>query len=76
MSYTFNANGASGDDDSEFSWQHIVEPSSIDFAQYDLGEVADICHANGRYAWIKAGTNQWGVTDPSDETKPTVSARS
>ncbi len=70
VSYTYNANGASGDDNTEFVWQQIVEPTSIDYAQYDLGEIADICHANGRYAWVKAGTNQWGVTDIEDETKP------
>lgn len=70
VDYTFNANGAAGDDNTEFMWQQIVEPTSIEYAQYEIGEIADICHANGRYAWVKAGTNQWGVTDIDDETKP------
>ncbi|MDK9364174.1 packaged DNA stabilization protein [Lelliottia wanjuensis] len=70
VSYTFNANGAEGDDNTQFVWQQVVEPTSLENAQYDIGEVADICHANGRYAWVKKGTNLWGVTDIDDETKP------
>lgn len=70
LSYTFNANGADGDDDTVFTWRQIVEPTTIDNAQYDLGTVADITHANARYAWLKAGTNTFGVTDIDDESKP------
>lgn len=70
VGYTFNANGADGDDNTSFVWTQIVEPTDIRYAQYDLGEVADICHANSRYAWIKAGTNTFGVTDLDDETHP------
>lgn len=70
VDYTFNANGAQGDDDTTFLWKQVVEPSDILYAQYDLGTVADICHANSRYAWIKAGTNTFGVTDIADETHP------
>lgn len=70
LSYTFNANGADGDDDTVLTWRQIVEPTTIDNAQYDLGTVADITHANARYAWLKAGTNTFGVTDIDDEGKP------
>lgn len=70
VGYTFNANGAAGDDNTSFVWTQVVEPTDIRYAQYDLGEVADICHANSRYAWIKAGTNTFGVTDIDDETHP------
>ncbi|HHI2551359.1 TPA: packaged DNA stabilization protein [Klebsiella aerogenes] len=70
VGYTFNANGADGSDNTSFVWTQVVEPSDILYAQYDLGEVADICHANSRYAWIKAGTNTFGVTDIDDETHP------
>jgi hypothetical protein len=62
LSYTFNANGATGDDDTVMVWRQIVEPTTIDNAQYDLGTVADITHCNSRYAWLKAGTNTFGVT--------------
>lgn len=62
LSYTFNANGASGDDNTAMTWRQIVEATSIDNAQYDLGTVADITHANARYAWLKKGTNTFGVT--------------
>ncbi|MDK9585417.1 packaged DNA stabilization protein [Lelliottia wanjuensis] len=70
VGYTFNANGADGNDNTAFVWTQVVEPSDILYAQYDLGTVADICHANSRYAWIKAGTNTFGVTDIDDETHP------
>ncbi len=70
VSYTFNTNGASGDDNSTFLWMQTVEPTTVPTAQYDLGTVADVTHANSRYAWLKAGTNTFGVTDLDDETKP------
>lgn len=70
VSYTFNANGATGDENSTLSWTQTVEPTNIENAQFELGEVGDITHANARYAWIKKGTNTFGVTDTSDETKP------
>lgn len=70
LSYTFNANGATGDDATEFSWSQIVEPTNVKNAQFELGEVEDITHANARYAWLKKGTNTFGVTDIEDETKP------
>jgi hypothetical protein len=62
LSYTFNANGATGDDDTVMTWRQIVEPTTINNAQYDLGTVADITHCNSRYAWLKEGTNTFGVT--------------
>lgn len=70
LSYTFNANGAAGDDDTVLTWTQIVDPTTINNAQYDLGTVADITHANARYAWLKKGTNTFGVTDINDESKP------
>lgn len=70
VAYTFNLNGAGGVDASSFTWRQIIEPTTIQTAQYDLGTVADVTHANGRYAWLKAGSNTFGVTDLSDETKP------
>ena len=70
LDYTFNLNGATGDDASIFTWRQIVEPTTISTAQYELGMIADVTHANGRYAWLKEGTNTFGVTDLSDETKP------
>lgn len=70
LTYTFNLNGAGGVDASSFTWRQIIEPTTIKTAQYDLGTVSDITHANGRYAWLKEGTNTFGVTDLSDETKP------
>jgi hypothetical protein len=70
VSYTYNANGAPGDDATSFSWVQVVEPTNIKNAQYELGDVADITHANARYVWLKRGTNTFGVTDIEDETKP------
>ena len=70
VDYKFNANGSSGDDATSFQWVQIVEPTDVANTQYNLGTVADICHANSRYAWLLKGTNTFGVTDLDDETKP------
>ncbi|SUB82026.1 Phage stabilisation protein [Pragia fontium] len=39
-------------------------------AQYDIGTVIDICRARGRYAWVKYGSDTFGVTDLEDESHP------
>lgn len=73
VSYTFNANGADGEDDTQYLWMQIVSPTTVKNAQFDLGYVSDIVHAGARYAWVKKGTNTFGVTDISaeaNEAKP------
>lgn len=70
VSYTFNLNGASGDDVTLFEWLQIVEPTTIQNTQYNLGKIKDVAHANGRFAWIKDGTNELWVSDLGDQTKP------
>ncbi len=70
VSYTLNLNEASGEDATAFLWEQIVAPTSIANAQYDLGYVSAIVQAGARYAWVKQGTNTFGVTDLADETKP------
>lgn len=68
VSYTFNANGASGDDDTSFQWAQIVVPTDIENTQYDLGIVGDVCQVNGRFAWVVQGTNKFGVTSTETNT--------
>lgn len=70
VSYTLNLNGAEGDDATEFMWTQIVTPTNVANAQWDLGYASDIVQVGSRYAWVKKGTNTFGVTDPTDETKP------
>lgn len=70
VSYTLNLNGAEGEDATEFMWTQIVTPTNVANAQWDLGYASDIVQAGARYAWVKKGTNTFGVTDPLDETKP------
>lgn len=68
--YTLNLNGAEGDDATVFAWKQVVMPTSIANAQYDLGYATDVVRAGARYAWVKRGTNTFGVTDMADETRP------
>jgi hypothetical protein len=68
LSYTFNANGADGDDDTSFQWAQIVSPTDVENTQYDLGTVSDLCHANGRFCWVLKGTNEFGVTSTETNT--------
>lgn len=39
-------------------------------AQFDIGEVLDVCRARGRYVWVKKGASVFGVTDLEDESHP------
>lgn len=70
VKYTLNLNGATGEDATEFLWTQIVTPTSVANAQWDLGYASDITQAGARYAWVKKGTNTFGVTDLADESKP------
>lgn len=47
-----------------------VEEVTLNYAQYDIGQVRDICHNRSRYVWVKDGTDNFGITDLEDETHP------
>nr|DAN88416.1 MAG TPA: stabilization protein [Caudoviricetes sp.] len=42
----------------------------VEYAQYEIGSVRDICRAGARYVWIKDGSDLFGVTDLEDESHP------
>ncbi|MGP2470852.1 packaged DNA stabilization protein [Yersinia sp. 2540 StPb PI] len=50
------------------NWPATVD--GVDFAQYDIGYVRDICRLRGRYIWVKDGSGTFGVTDLEDESHP------
>lgn len=45
-------------------------PVSSGYTQYDLGQARDITRLRGRYAWSKAGTDSWFISDLEDESHP------
>lgn len=62
--------GASTDDVTTVSVDLHVEEVAIDYAQYDIGRVKDICQNRSRYVWVKEGGDTFGVTDLEDESHP------
>jgi hypothetical protein len=50
------------------NWPESI--GDVTYAQYDIGNVRDICRARGRYVWVKDGTQTFGVTDLEDESHP------
>lgn len=42
----------------------------VEYAQYEIGSVRDICRAQARYVWVKDGSDLFGVTDLEDESHP------
>lgn len=50
------------------NWPDTVD--GVDFAQYDIGYVRDICRLRGRYIWVKDGSGTFGITDLEDESHP------
>jgi len=45
----------------------VIEQPGTDF---DIGEVIDVTRNRARYAWLKRGSNQFGVTDLGNEQRP------
>ncbi|WP_208744592.1 packaged DNA stabilization protein [Citrobacter portucalensis] len=45
-------------------------PISSGNTQYELGSAGDICFSRGNYAWSKAGTDSWFISDLDDESHP------
>lgn len=45
-------------------------PVSSGYTQYELGSAGDICQSRGNYAWTKAGTDSWFISDLDDEVHP------
>ncbi len=76
IEYTFNPNLPTGATDADkvdislFKAVQVVPEVAVDYAQYDIGVVRDICRARGRYVWVKDGTDTFGITDLSDESHP------
>ncbi|WP_412139150.1 packaged DNA stabilization protein [Erwinia tracheiphila] len=67
LSWTFNGGGT---DATAVSVDLTVNEISLDYAQYEIGTVRDICHNRSRYIWVKDGTDTFGITDLEDETHP------
>lgn len=42
----------------------------VEYAQYDIGSVRDICRLRGRYIWVQDGGQRFGATDLEDESHP------
>ncbi|EJQ6148298.1 hypothetical protein NZZ21_003998 [Escherichia albertii] len=42
----------------------------VEYAQYDIGSVRDICRAGSRYVWVKDDSDLFGITDLEDESHP------
>ncbi|MCX8965124.1 hypothetical protein EHW66_08900 [Erwinia psidii] len=67
ISWTFNGGGT---DATAVSVDLAVEEVTLDYAQYEIGTVRDICRNRSRYIWVKDGSDNFGITDLEDETHP------
>ncbi|MBS3894729.1 hypothetical protein E0L31_025150 [Serratia marcescens] len=67
LSWTYHGPGT---DATEVVVTLKVEEIVTRYAQYEIGDVRDICHNRGRYVWVKDGSNTFGVTDLDDESHP------
>lgn len=71
IKYTLNIpSGLTGTNATEFDVTQNVDEVTIDYNQYEIGSVRDICRIRGRYIWVKDGTQTFGVTDLTDESHP------
>ncbi|MGP6463301.1 packaged DNA stabilization protein [Pantoea agglomerans] len=69
VTLTWKFNGG-GTDATAASVDLKVDEVALDYAQYELGSVRDICHNRSRYIWVKDGADNFGITDLEDETHP------
>ncbi len=58
------------EDETEVLVEHVVGEVRVEYSQYEIGVVRDICHNRARYIWVKKGTDNFGVTDLEDESHP------
>lgn len=45
-------------------------PFSSGYAQYQIGDIGDICRVRGRYVFAKKGSDSFFITDLEDESHP------
>lgn len=74
VNYTFNANGGDVVDISKIEWVQVVPDSVKTNAQYDWGEVGDVCRLRGRYIFAQKGTDTFWVSSIEDESHPDLVA--
>lgn len=74
VNYTFNANGGNANDISIIEWVQNVPESVKTNAQYDWGEVGDVCRLRGRYVFAQKGTDTFWVSSLEDESHPDLVA--
>lgn len=74
INYTFNANGGSTTDVSKIEWVQNIPESVKSNAQYDWGEVGDVCRLRGRYVFAQKGTDTFWVSSLEDESHPDLVA--
>lgn len=74
VSYTFNANGGSSVDVSKVQWVQEILQSVKTNAQYDWGNVGDVCRLRGRYIFAQQGTDTFWVSSLEDESHPDLVA--
>lgn len=74
INYTFNANGGSATDVSKIEWVQNIPESVKTNAQYDWGNVGDVCRLRGRYVFAQRDTDTFWVSSTADESKPDLIA--
>lgn len=74
INYTFNANGGSNTDVSKIEWVQNIPESTKENAQYDWGQVGDVCHLRQRYVFAQKGTDTFWLSSLDDESKPDLIA--
>lgn len=74
INYTFNANGGSSTDVSRIEWIQNIPESVKTNAQYDWGDVGDVCRLRGRYIFAQKGTDTFWVSSLEDESHPDLVA--
>jgi len=74
INYTFNANGGNTTDFSRIEWVQNIPESVKTNAQYDWGDVGDVCRLRGRYVFAQEGTDTFWVSSLEDESKPDLIA--